>query len=324
MASTHTFTAFAKGTRGEYELVVLHPDYFSIHNSGVVIKHPVTQDFQIFYCSQYKDGHLREGSPTGPILPPLCSRGKINRLIPLNPILVNYAAVIRFKCLIRRDSTWKSLLSPYVVEILRGVAELHEAINWKPNQPTAPETTSGRTDQDWPYDLALGGAPQPSPSAPDPNQGIETALDRAFALLEAGDSNCAYKTTSRSDCVCDMKGLWTPRTCTTNSSVPEVMNSEEKMGIFLTTFDLSSANASTPYTRGGVLGYPAQWRLLNRKLVPKMTCMYFKNRCSRHQNQVEHSCFPPSFVTVARFLALHNRRLRCKASRAKPKSLSLS
>ena len=187
----------------------------------------------MFYSSGNKDGHLCEGSPTGPILPPLRSRGTIDRVIPLNPILVNYAAVIRLRRLIRRDSKWKSPLSSHVIKVLRGVAALHEAVNWKPNQPTAPELASGRTDQDWPYDLALGGAPQPSPPAPGPNQGIETALDRAFALLEAGNSGCIHQIVSRSDCVCAMKGLWTPRTCTAAMSLNlEVMNPEEKIELF--------------------------------------------------------------------------------------------
>ena len=195
-----------KGTRGEYELVVLRPDHFLINNFPVLIGHPITGAPTSFYTSRDNDGHLHEGGPTGPILPPLRSRGGINRTVPLNPILVNYAAMIRFRRLVRQDLRWGSTLSDDAAAILREVVKLHEVINWKPDQPISPELTfiipgshpPSRFDlRNWRYLPALTGALQPSSSAPGPSQGIESSppivLNRALARMEAGDFDHVYQ-----------------------------------------------------------------------------------------------------------------------------------
>ena len=122
-----------EGTDGEYELVILRPDHFLIDNTAVLIKHPVTQDFRCFYASGNKDGHLREGSPTGRHLPPLRSRGRIDRAIPLNPILVNYAAILRLKRLIRQDPSWADRLDQSIIANLRDAVKLYEAVIWTPD-----------------------------------------------------------------------------------------------------------------------------------------------------------------------------------------------
>ena len=185
----------------------------------MVIKHPTTQAFTTFYASRHKDGHLCEGSPSGSLLPPLRSRGKINRAIPLNPILVNFAAMLRFRRLIRQDYMWGSTLSIKVIDILRHVAHLHEAVKWEPNQPMAPELIVEFPDRQ-PLNLCnWHGAPQPISSAPGLNQGTETnnpptALECAFAMLEEGNPSCVDQFASQSDCVCAMQGLWIPWTCT--------------------------------------------------------------------------------------------------------------
>jgi len=123
-----------EGINGEYELVILRPDHFLIGmNAAMLVKHPITQDLKCFYASGSKDGHLREGSPTGPPLPPFRSRGMTDPEIPLNPILVNYAAIIRFRRLIRQDPSWGSTLSPRSINVLRNVVELHAAVIWTPS-----------------------------------------------------------------------------------------------------------------------------------------------------------------------------------------------
>jgi len=81
-----------KGIQGKYELVIIHPSHFLIYDIPMVIKDPVTEEFKLF-CA-HPDGHLYEGGPPGLPLPPLHSRGTIERGIPLNPILVNFAAII--------------------------------------------------------------------------------------------------------------------------------------------------------------------------------------------------------------------------------------
>lgn len=197
---------FAKGARGEYELIVLHPDHFLTDNFPILIKHPVTGAPTTFYLSEDKDGCLHEGDPTGPILPPLFSRGQIDRVVPLNPILVNYAAMLRFRRLIRHDLKWGSTLPDNAAEILRNVAVLHAAVNWKPDQFTHPELIIKCPDgvlfdlRRWRYPTPSGPL-QPSSPAPGPSQGIQTGtpstvLSRALANMEAGDFNRVYQIVS--------------------------------------------------------------------------------------------------------------------------------
>lgn len=98
-------TAIVKGTKGEYELVILPPTHFLLDNSPVVIKHPITGNFTSFYASEYKDGLLSEGDSTGPPLLPFRSKSKpeVDRKIPLNPILAIVAATPLLRRLIRQN-----------------------------------------------------------------------------------------------------------------------------------------------------------------------------------------------------------------------------
>ena len=85
-SSVHILTIILKGTKGEYELVVLHPNHFLAGRYHVAIKHPVTQNLACFYPSN--DSLLREGSPTSPPLLPFCSRGgPTNSFSPKNILL---------------------------------------------------------------------------------------------------------------------------------------------------------------------------------------------------------------------------------------------
>ena len=191
-----------KGTNGEYELIVLHPNHFLIDNTAVLIKHPHTQNFTRFYASRFKDGFLHEGSPTGPPLPPFHSRGKIGHIVPLNPILVNYAAILRLRHLIHQNPSWGSTLSQRAIRVLRNIVSLHGAVIWTPDgsQDSQLKTTVLGSKpplvhdlRGWPYHLVPREAPQPNSSSPGPNPEIKTgmpatALDRAFVLLEAGSS----------------------------------------------------------------------------------------------------------------------------------------
>ena len=151
-----------EGTNGEYELVILRPDHFLINNAAVLIKHPVTHNLTCYYASESKDGHLREGSPTGPHLPPFRSRGFSDPKVPLNPIFVNYAAIIRFRRLVRQDPSWGSALSPRSIRVLREVMELHAAVIWTPDisadeqfefeiEVTGPQSPSVLNLLEWPY-----------------------------------------------------------------------------------------------------------------------------------------------------------------------------
>jgi hypothetical protein len=187
-----------KGTSGRYQLVILHPSHFLIDNFPVVIKHPTTGDFTCFYASQYKDGLLCEGSPTGDPLPPFRPRG--NRDIPLNPILVNFAAYVRMRRLIRQDPKWGSTLSNSATYVLQSVVTLHAAVLWNPkhsheeqflvkdpgNQPPL-----HRDPRDCPPRTPTAAA-QPSSSSPgaipEINTGVPTTvLDRYLELAEAGN-----------------------------------------------------------------------------------------------------------------------------------------
>jgi hypothetical protein len=187
-----------KGTKGEYELVVLRPAHFLIDGFPVVIKHPDTQRFTCFYASKNWDGHLREGSPTGLPLPPFCSRGKIDRDIPLNPILVNLAAVTRLRRLIRQDPMWGSTLNPRVIEVLQRVVKLHAAVLWNPQgsrevqfmfEDPSFQLPLLRDLRGWPYHRVSGKAPQHSSSAPRPDPGI---MERYFDLIEARELSVVF------------------------------------------------------------------------------------------------------------------------------------
>ena len=159
----------------------------------MVIEHPDTQKLTCFYASKNGDGHLREGSPTGLPLPPFRSRGKIDRDVPLNTILVNFAATTRLRRLIRQDPMWGSMLNPRVIEVLQRVVKLHAAVIWNPQgsqeaqfivEDSSSQPPLARDLRDWPYHRASGKAPQPSSSAPGPNPGAFD-LDRYLDLIEA-------------------------------------------------------------------------------------------------------------------------------------------
>ena len=206
--SVCTLTIIAKGTKGGYELVILRPDHFLVGNYPVVIKHPVTQDFARFYPSRHEDGFLHEGSPTGPPLLSFCSRGNIDRDVPLNPSLVNFAAMIRFRRLVRQNPMWGSKLDPYIIKVLWNVVALHAAVYWRPYsvpieqfivqvQDPGSQQPSSRDLREWPY---FPKTTNLTPSTTESNLGTEIStptalLDRAFVLLEAGNllhlPNCA-------------------------------------------------------------------------------------------------------------------------------------
>lgn len=189
-----------KSTKGEYELVVLHPAHFLIDGFPVVIKHPDTQRFTCFYASKDRDGHMREGSPIGIPLPPFHSRGKIDRDVPLNPILVNFGAITRLRRLIRQDPIWGSMLNPRVIEVLRRVVKLHAAVLWNPQgsqeaqfivEDPSSQPPSVRDLRDWPYHRASGKAPQPSSSVPRPDPGVFDVA-RYFDLIEERELSTVF------------------------------------------------------------------------------------------------------------------------------------
>lgn len=145
--------------------------------------HPITKKYTLFYPSKDRDGFLRKESPTGPPLPPFRSRGEIDRNVPLNPILVNFAAVLRLRHLIRQDPMWGSTLDRHVIDVLQRVVMLHAAVLWDPRssqeayfiiEAPRPQPLLLRELPDWPPWSDETGTPT-------------TALGRAFALLEEGN-----------------------------------------------------------------------------------------------------------------------------------------
>ena len=103
-----------------------------LDGSSVEIKHPITQEFKRFFIPQKSLGFLREGSPTGPRLPPFSSRGDVDQKVPLNPILVNFAAMVRLSRLIHQSPEWESGLDAEVLSILGEAIRLHKAVIWAP------------------------------------------------------------------------------------------------------------------------------------------------------------------------------------------------
>ena len=126
-----------KDTDGKYELILLHPDKFMRDDFPLVITHPTTQRFTMFYASS--DGLLHEGSTTGPPLPPFCSRGWTKRSVLLNPFLVNFAAHVRMRCLDRQIPGWRDQLHPDAKAILAEVESLQKTVRWSlPDYPSMP------------------------------------------------------------------------------------------------------------------------------------------------------------------------------------------
>jgi hypothetical protein len=187
LLSEHILTIIVKDTTGEYELIILRPSHFLIDDFPMVIKHPTTQDFTCFYASASKDGFLRERGPTGPPLSPFRSRG--DREIPLNPILVNFAAVVRLRRLIFENPAWGSELDPHVILVLERVMALHAAVLWDPEE-SHKEHFLFKAPQES-YHHASTTATQPSSSPFGAILGINTGtpttiLERYMDLIEAG------------------------------------------------------------------------------------------------------------------------------------------
>jgi len=146
-------TSATKDTPGKYELIILHPKRILPGGFSVVIKHPTTNHLVTFYPSS--DGFLHEGplddrgTPTGPRLPAFSSRG--DRMVKLNPILVNDAAAIRLRRLDRLIPGWRENLHKEAQGILREVHRLREAVLWRPGRSSSRRiSTSGSLPLDVP------------------------------------------------------------------------------------------------------------------------------------------------------------------------------
>lgn len=125
-----------KDADDKYELIILTPSHFLISGCPMVIKHPTTNQVAPFYPSQ--DCLLHEGSPTGPRLPSLYSRGDIERRAPLNPILVTFAAMVRLRRRERQNARWNRGLNPQADLILQEAERLFDAVTWEPERSAVP------------------------------------------------------------------------------------------------------------------------------------------------------------------------------------------
>jgi len=123
----------AKDADNEYELIILHHTHFLMNRCPLVVIHPITDRYTLFFASQ--DGFLRKGSTTGPRLPPFRSRGPVQRSALLNPILVNFSAEARLERLERQTPGWRRKLHPEADLILQGVLDLDQAARWEPGHP---------------------------------------------------------------------------------------------------------------------------------------------------------------------------------------------
>lgn len=191
-----------KDISGKYELIILHPSHFLMGGASVEIKHPVTQEFAKFFVSQNNSGFLHEGSPTGPRLPPFSSRGDIDPEVPLNPILVNFAAMVRLRRLIRQNLQWGRGLDQVAVTILQAAVMLHKVVTWNPEshpifiEAPIPIQVPG-SDQvhdlgNWPFSPTKIGPPLPTPSSSGIHPGTQSTHvsamtpDEFLDLMEQG------------------------------------------------------------------------------------------------------------------------------------------
>ena len=201
MSKRIVLTSAVKAARGQYELIVLLPAQFLVQGQPILIKHPTTGIFGLFYANE--DGFLHEGSPTGPRLPAFGSRGNADRDVLLNPILVNFAAHIRLRRFERQNPRWRASLNPEAQEILNHVEQLHEAVTKKivpsPKQSSVsvktPSQAPSRQSPAYghqPLPLAPG-KPAPSepaqPGSPSPGQGYTqiTSWEDALKLIHTGN-----------------------------------------------------------------------------------------------------------------------------------------
>ena len=88
-------------------------------------------------------GFCTKGSPTGPRLPPFSSRGGVGRDIPLNSILVNFAAQLRLRRLDRQSPGWRGKLHPDAQVILARVKSPHKAVTFGRDRPASPDLRPG-------------------------------------------------------------------------------------------------------------------------------------------------------------------------------------
>ena len=171
-------TSAAKDVRGEYELIILHPAHFLTGGHPMLIKHPTTGLFALFYRNE--DGFLHEGCSFGPRLPTFSSRGNVNREVPLNPVLVNFAAYIRMRRLDRQCPGWRGMLHPDAQKVLDGVEKLHRAVTMKPGRDSERSSASVET----PSQVPAPGEPN-QPGSPSPEEGHTriTEWEDAYKLI---------------------------------------------------------------------------------------------------------------------------------------------
>ena len=101
-------------------------------------------------------------------------------------LLVDWAAFIRFKRLIRQNPSWDSTFAQHVIRVLQAVVQLHAAVIWNPQQSHEAQLCGAQLPS---HDLRSGHYLGALDQAIQPNYssgGTATALDRTFALLEAG------------------------------------------------------------------------------------------------------------------------------------------
>lgn len=106
-------------------------------------------------------------------------------------MLVNYAAILRLRPLVRQDPFWGATLSQTTTAVLRDAMKLHRAVIWTPDGSRDTQFKIKDLSSQPPVFRDLRGWPYYPRATPEPNPGIDTgvpatALDRAFALLEEG------------------------------------------------------------------------------------------------------------------------------------------
>ncbi|KAJ7727381.1 hypothetical protein B0H16DRAFT_1697746 [Mycena metata] len=133
----------SSGLDGEFELVVLHPAYFLMDQKPLSVL--LSGSRKDYYS--HSDGQLRD--QLGNTLPPFTLRRPRDADEDLNPILMNFAAAIRFRRFARIQPPLAQNLSPHVQQIMDTSLRLHSAIVWTPTMPQAkPEEQELEQDDD--------------------------------------------------------------------------------------------------------------------------------------------------------------------------------
>ncbi|KAJ7451589.1 hypothetical protein FB451DRAFT_1524970 [Mycena latifolia] len=140
----------------QYTLTVLHPRHFQPHPHQSINILGTDGSSKLYWASP--EGVLKDKD--GVPLPPFSPSAR-PLLLKLNPLLVNFAAALRFRRLKRMDPALLNNFSPATHAVINASLDLYAAVMWTPVLPKQEEGSAvhvGTTDA---VDVEMGAGPNP-------------------------------------------------------------------------------------------------------------------------------------------------------------------